>query len=66
MLILVNQVQKTQDLFGCDLCQKGFRNHGKLSKHFKSKIHVQALENCGELPHGGLKSEKSAKSRIAL
>ena len=42
--------------FECAICQKYLEviencQKRRWSKHFKSKIHIQALENCVELPH---------------
>lgn len=38
--------------FECVDCHKAFRNHGFLTKHFLSKMHVQTLENLEKLPAG--------------
>lgn len=38
--------------FECVDCHKAFRNHGFLTKHFLSKMHVQTLECLEKLPVG--------------
>lgn len=38
--------------FVCTDCQVGFRIHGHLAKHLRSKMHVMKLENSDKLPEG--------------
>lgn len=38
--------------FKCDDCSVGFRIHGHLAKHLRSKMHIMKLECLGKLPFG--------------
>ncbi|MFH4979733.1 hypothetical protein AB6A40_006442 [Gnathostoma spinigerum] len=40
--------------FVCSDCNIGFRKHGILAKHLRSKTHVQKLESLGKLPDDAL------------
>lgn len=52
--------------FTCTDCDTGFRIHGHLAKHLRSKIHVMKLENQGKLPAGTVHRMESKNNAACL
>lgn len=51
--------------FVCTDCNLGFRTHGVLAKHLRSKNHVKMLANTGKLPDDALTLIKENSAVLA-
>lgn len=52
MMSTQGPVVKNPRPFECADCQVGFRIHGHLAKHLRSKMHILKLECLGKIPFG--------------
>uniref|UniRef100_A0A0N5AB99 C2H2-type domain-containing protein n=1 Tax=Syphacia muris TaxID=451379 RepID=A0A0N5AB99_9BILA len=49
-----SNISQSPRSFMCMDCNIGFRKHGVLAKHFRSKTHIMKLESLGKLPENAL------------
>lgn len=63
--VSLNELQPPGRKYWCSDCNIGFRTHGVLAKHLRTKNHVKSLAQQGKLPDDSLTLIKDNASALA-